>query len=128
MMEEKIVIDKTTYKIMKYLYKHGETLYSTISKKFGEDNATAINSLCQFQYAAHRKEDKSLSYDTSTIYEKSRFGLTPKGNKFVEDRQESKVVTFTPIFLSIVSICVSIISLIISITSRNPEIFVHLLE
>lgn len=87
-----------------------------------------IETLCQSHYAAHRKEDKSLSYDTSAIYEKSRFGLTPKGNKFVEDRQESKVVTFTPIFLSIVSICVSIISLIISITSRNPEIFVHLLE
>lgn len=128
MMEEKIVIDKTTYKIMKYLYKHGETLYSTISKKFGEDNATAINSLCQFHYTAHRKEDKTLSYDTSIIYEKSRFGLTPKGNKFVEDRRETKVITFTPIFVSIVSICVSIISLIISITARTPEIFVHLLK
>ena len=128
MFDEKIVIDKSTYKIMKYLYRHGETLYSVISKKFGEDNAISVCSLCRFHYVAHRKEDKSLTYETSVIYEKSKFGLTPKGNKFVEDRKEAKIVTFTPVFVSIISICVSIISFMISLVSSNQEIFVHLLK
>ena len=115
-MTDNIVIDRNTRKMMSYLYRHGETLYSVMSRKFGEDTATFLCELCRGEYAAHRKEDLTITFDTSIIYEKSRIALTVKGNKYVEDYRQSQVITYTPIFVSVVSLMVSIVGLIISIS------------
>lgn len=120
MME--IVIDNTTYKIMKYLYgKHG-VKFRKIRKKFGDDVSLLVCELLRGKYAAMRNSDGSITLDYSVLSDESDVCLLVPGNKYVEDRKSSAVIQFIPIFLSAVSVVVSIIGLIISFSSIGSEI------
>ncbi len=127
-MAQKIIIDHMTYKIMKYMYGKNGVLFKEIVRKFGEDNACLVFELCRIGYAVHRKPDGSLTQDTSYIYPRSKFALLVPGNKRVESIRESKMIRWTPIFLSGVSVFVSIVALIISLCSMNSEIIVRILN
>lgn len=126
-MENDIVIDNMTYKIMKYLYGKRKVKYGKIRKKFGDD-AYLVLELCRVKYAAIYTSDGSYTQDTSYLPDDYEVSLLVPGNKYVEDRRSSNMIRITPIFLSAVSVLISIIGLIISITSSNTEIFVHLLK
>lgn len=127
-MFNEIIIDKTTYKIMKYLYGKKYVEFPKIEKKFGEENAQLVRELIRGKYAVHIHCDGKLSLDTFDLGYTSKIALIVPGNKYVEDRRASTVIRITPIFVSIVSVIVSIISLVISITLSNSEIVVHLLK
>lgn len=126
MME--IVIDNTTYKIMKYLYGKRGIKYGKIRKKFGNDNSYLIAELCRGRYAAIRDLNGQLTQDASYLPDDCEVCLLVPGNKYVEDRRSSNVIRITPILLSAISVFVSVIGLIISVASSNTEIFVHLLK
>lgn len=128
MMENDIVIDNMTYKIMKYLYGKRKVKYGKIRKKFGDDNAYLVSELCRVKYAAIHNSDGSYTQDTSYLPDDYEVSLLVPGNKYVEDRRSSNMIRITPILLSAVSVLISILGLIISITSSNTEIFVHLLK
>lgn len=127
-MMNTIVIDRTTYKIMKYMYGKRSVTYFKIRKKFGDDAATLVFELCRGNYAAQRLPNKQITCDTSAVYDESEFSLLVPGNKYVEDRRANNVIRITPILVSVVSVIVSVVSLIISLTSSNTELFVHLLD
>lgn len=127
-MMRQIVIDNTTYKIMKYLYGKHDVSFGKIESKFGEDNAQLVHELIRGNYAAHRLPSGELSQDSSNLGYNSKISLLVPGNKYIEDRRSSNMIRITPILVSIVSAIVSVIGLIISIFSSNAEIFVHLLE
>lgn len=128
MNNNEMIIDKTAYRIMKYLYRHGEVKFELISKKFGNDEACAVFNMCRCVLALHRLPDGSLTTDTSFVSSDSAFGLTPAGNKIVEDRRKNNILCVTPIFLSIVSILTSIVALLISVLNSGNELFVHLIK
>ena len=115
-MFNEIIIDKTTYKIMKYLYGKKHVDFSKIEKKFGKENAQLVRELVRGKYAVHIHRDGKLSQDTFDLGCMSKIALIVPGNKYVEDHRTSTVIRITPIFVSIVSVIVSIISLVISIT------------
>ena len=123
-----IIIDKTTYKIMKYLYGKKYVDFSKIEKKFGEENAQLVRELVRGKYAVHIHCDGKFSQDTFDLGCMSKIALIIPGNKYVEDRRMSTVIRITPIFVSIVFVIISIISLYISVTSNNSEVIVHLLK
>ena len=123
-----IIIDNTTYKIMKYLYGKHDVEFNKIEAKFGEDNAQLVHELIRGNYAVHRLPSGELSQDSSSLGYNSKISLLVPGNKYVEDRRASTVIRITPIFVSVVSVIVSIISLIISIASNDSEIVVRLLK
>lgn len=127
-MAQEIIIDKMTYKIMKYLYGKSGVLFSEIQRKFGEDNACLVFLLCDAGYAAHRRPDGSVTQDTFTVFPTSKFALLVPGTKRVESIRESKIIRWTPILLSGISVFVSLIALIISICSMNSEIIVRILN
>ena len=123
-----IIIDNTTYKIMKYLYGKRGRKYGEIRNKFGNDNSYLVSELCRGQYAAIRDCNGRFTQDTSYLPDDYEVCLLVPGNKYVEDRRSSNVIRITPILLSAVSVIVSVIGLIISVASSNTEIFVHLLK
>lgn len=127
-MMNQIVIDNTTYKIMKYLYGKHDVEFNKIEAKFGEENAQLVHELIRGNYAAHRLPSGELSRDSSHLRYNSKISLLVPGNKYVEDRRSSNIIRITPILVSVVSVVVSAIGLIISISSSNAEIFVHLLK
>lgn len=127
-MMNSITIDRTTYRMMKYLYNKRSVSYYKIRKKFGDDAANLVSELCRGNYAAHRLPDHSITQDVSVLYDDSEFSLLVPGNQYVEERRVNNVIRITPILVSIVSAVVSVASLIISLTSANTEIFVHLLK
>lgn len=123
-----IIIDKTTYKIMKYLYRKPGVKLGEIRKKFGDDEVHLVSMLCHANYVVLRKTNGSLTQDTSFLSDDFCAYLLVPGNKYVEDRRTSNAIRITPIFVSVVSVIVSIIGLIISISSSNTELFVHILK
>lgn len=127
-MENNIIIDKTMYKIMKYIYRKQGASFGRITKKFGEDDAMLIVELCRIHYTAIRLPDKKITQSVSYLSDDCVIHLLPPGNKYVEDMRESSVISRTPIFLSVVSVIVSVVALLVSIFSNNNEIFVHLLK
>lgn len=128
MTENDIVIDNTTYKIMKFLYGKRSVEFPKIEEKFGKENANLVFELIRCKYAVHILYDGRMTQETHNIGYRSKISLMVPGNKYVEDRKASTVIRITPIFLSAVSVIVSVIGLIISISSSNAEIFVHLLK
>lgn len=115
-LSNNIVIDKTTYKIMKYLYGKRGVKIEKIRKKFGEDNCLLVCELCRGKYAALRDSKGNYTQDTSYFPDYFDVCLLVLGNKYIEDHKNSTATRITPIFLSAVSVIVSIIGLIISIS------------
>lgn len=114
-MENPCIIDKNTFKVMKYIYRKQEVKLSCISKKFGEDAIIFALYLCPSQYAAYRNEDKTLTFDISHTSSEGSIGLTPLGNKYVEDRCESFVKWLLPLIISSISVAISLMALATSI-------------
>lgn len=109
-----LIIDNETYKIMKFLYGKTEVPYSKLEQKFGEETALLVRPLCTYGYAAMRRPDGTLTQDTSIFSSQCKFGLLVPGNKRVEEIRESKVIRYTPLFLSAVSVIVSIVALLVA--------------
>lgn len=128
MDNNEMIIDKNAYKIMKYLYRHGEVRFDLISKNFGEDNACALFDMCRCVLVLHRLPNGSLTTDTSFVSFDSTFGLTPAGNKIVEERRKNNILCATPILLSIVSVLTSIVALLVSAFNSGNEFFIHLIK
>lgn len=120
-MENAIIIDKTAYKIMKFLYGKKDVEFQIIRNKFGDDDSTIISMLVSANYAAIRLDDGTITQSTSYLGDDAKISLLIPGNKYVEDRKRTSVIQFTPIFVSVVSVIVSIIGLIISLASKYPE-------
>ena len=114
-MEIPFVIDQTTFKAMKFIYRKHEVKLNRIAKKFGEDTLVSILYLCPRQYAAYRDEDERLTFDISNTSYNGSIGLTPLGNTYVEDRRESFVKWFVPLVTSSVSVAISMMALAASI-------------
>lgn len=123
-----IIIDNATYKIMKYLYGKKCVEFCKIENKFGKDNAQLVRELIRGKYATHILKDGTFTQDSSALGHESKVALMVPGNKYVEERRMSTVIRITPIFVSIVSAVVSFLSLVISVSSSNSEIIVHLLK
>lgn len=128
MPDSQIVIDRNMYKIMRYIYKYHVVSFSTLQRRFGEDNAHAILSLVLHGYAILRLPDGALTSDISYLPHGLKIALLPPGNKYCEDRMESDMMRRIPVLLSAVSVIVSIVALIVSLISANNEIFVHILK
>lgn len=130
MTENLFVIDKDTYKIMKYIYRHKETTISRLTRKFKNiDDVDAIAiGLCQSKYAAYRDLDNSLHFEVFSYSDRGSVVLTPLGNKYIQDRRLSFMQWFVPVMCSIISVFVSIIALIISLANANNELFIHLIQ
>ena len=100
---------------MKFIYRKHEVKLGRISKKFGDEALDLALYLCPHQYAAYRDEKKMLTYDISNTSHEGSIGLTPLGNKYVEDRQEAFVKWFVPLVTSSISVAISLMALAASI-------------
>lgn len=110
------VIDQQTFKIMRYIYRKHEVRLELIGRKFGDDGIVSALYLCPAHYAAYRNnETKQLTFDISDTSYKGSIGLTPLGNKYLEDRREAFVKWFVPLVTSSISVAVSLIALATSI-------------
>ncbi|MDO5344414.1 MAG: hypothetical protein Q4E91_01565 [Lachnospiraceae bacterium] len=114
-MEIPFIIDKETYTIMKYIYRHKEVKLCKISNKFGEDAMIAALYLCPQQYAAYRDESKHITFDITHTSANGSIGLTPLGNKYVEDRREAFIKWYVPLVTSSISVAISMMALATSI-------------
>ena len=124
------IIDRETYKIMKYIYRHKEVTISKLMRKFKNfDDVDAIAiALCKSKYAAYRDTDNSLHFDVFSYSDRGSVGLTPLGNKYIQDKRLSFIQWFVPVMCSIISVFVSILALIISLINANNELFIHLIQ
>ena len=114
-METPYVIDKKTFKVMKYIYHKHEVSLGKIAKHLGNDAVSSATYLCPQHYAAYRDENKQLTFDITHTSYKGSIGLTPLGNKYVEDRRESFVKWFVPLITSSISVAISMMALAASI-------------
>ncbi len=117
-METPYIIDANTYKIMKYIYRKHEVKLHRVARKYGEEAATIALYLCPEKYAVYRDENGTLTFDISNTSQYGSIGLTPLGNKYVEDRRESFVKWFVPLVTSSISVAISIIALAASIVFK----------
>lgn len=115
------IIDKTVYKIMKYLYGKRDVEFQKIKEKFGDDNSTLIAMLVSAGYAVIRLPDGTLTQSDFYLGDDVKISLLVSGNKYVEDRRKAFAIQFIPILVSITSVIVSIIGLVISLVSVNPK-------
>ena len=127
-MENPIVIDRSTYKFMRYVYFHSEVRLCKLYKKFDHNDSRdvvvpSIMALCGAKFGAYRRPDGSLTFDYSNISFDGSFGLTPEGNKYVEDHMTS---SFQWMSTTLISFSARILSLISLIASFSNEIFVHI--
>ena len=117
MSDEIVVIDRRTFKLMKYVYRHDHVSLSVLDKRFGKkiDSVSAIISyLCHSHYGAYRSPGKSWTFDTSYMEDRGYFGLTIEGNKYVEDRIFSFLNWYLSTVISILAVLISFIALIMS--------------
>lgn len=114
-METPCIIDQRTFKIMKFIYRKHEVKLGCIEKKFGDEAVDSALYLCPSQYAAYRDEEKRLTFDISHTSHNGSIGLTPLGNKYVEDRREAFVKWFVPLVTSSISVAISMMALAASI-------------
>lgn len=121
-----MVLDKRTFKIMRYIYRKHEASYKELSDKFNDDDLSILSVLCDSLYAMYRPPKGSPTKDTSTLHLDGIFALTPPGNRLVEDRIRTNIQLIAPIIVSIVSLLVSITSLVIAVIFQNNEFIVHL--
>ncbi|MCM1057922.1 MAG: hypothetical protein NC517_09980 [Firmicutes bacterium] len=109
------IIDKNTYNVMKYIYRKHEVKLEDVLKKFGEDGLILAIYLCPQHYAVYRNEEQRLTFDISTTSAEGSIGLTPLGNKYVENRREAFVKWFVPLVTSSISVAISMLALATSI-------------
>ncbi len=109
------IIDYSTFKVMKFIYRKHEIKLKHIAKKFGEDAVVSALYLCPSRYAAYRDENGMLTFDISHTSSEGSIGLTPLGNKYVEDRIETLVKWLFPLITSSISVAISLIALAASI-------------
>lgn len=126
-----MVLDKRTFKIMRYIYRkheasYHEASYKELSDKFNDDDLSILSVLCDSLYAMYRPPKGAPTKDTSTLHLDGIFALTPPGNRLVEDRIRTNIQLIAPIIVSIVSLLVSITSLVIAVIFQNNEFIVHL--
>lgn len=112
------IIDGNTYKVMKYLYRHKEVKLHKLYRKFNQEIVDASMYLCPNYYAAYRDEEERLTFSIANTSANGSIGLTPLGNKYVEDRREAFIKWFVPLVTSTTSVAVSIIALAISIFTK----------
>lgn len=124
-MSDLIIIDKNTYKLMKYVYRHQEVSLASLERKFGDDSSVAVCYLCSMEYGAYRRPDKTLTYDTSVLDSRGFFGLTIPGNQYVESRSLSFTKWIVPTIISVLALIASVAALI---ASMGNEIIVHLVK
>lgn len=124
-MQEPVVIDKGTYKVLKYLYRHKEIALSKIREKYGEDGMIAAMYLCPKQFAAYRDESGHLTFDISVTSTSGSIGLTPLGKKYVEDHVANFTKWIIPTLISVLALITSVAALI---ASMGNEITVHLIK
>lgn len=110
-----IIIDKSSFKIMKYLYKHGEVELGEIEHIFGKDNTTILFYLCHMQHVAHRHQDGHLSFDVSYIDSNDKFVLLPPAKAYVENRHFQFMKWLFPLVISVFSLALSVVSIVISV-------------
>lgn len=122
------VIDKETYKIMKYLYHQKLVSSQKLIKKFGFDGYTTVAWLCSEYYAAYKGEDSQITYSPpGPNGHNGYFGLTPLGKKYIEDSVESKMKWMIPAMISILSLAISFSTLLLTIFGKS-EFWIHLIK
>lgn len=126
-MDNDIIIDKKMFKMMKYLYKKNDAKISVLHKKF-KDDARLLPYLCDYKYALYKKPDGTLTFESSHIHRDGTLGLTPLGNKYVENKRETFLQWFVPILISCLSAVISLLAIAISIFCNSQEIFVHIVK
>lgn len=114
-MDIPIVIDKETYKVMKHIYRNQEVKLGDLNRKFGDDAICSALYLCSCYYAAYRDKEGQLTFNPKFTSSDGSIGLTPLGNKYVEDKQEALVKWIVPILISVAAVSISVLSLAISI-------------
>ena len=120
------VIDKETYKIMRYLYRQKVVSSQKLIKKFGFDGYTTVAWLCSEHYAAYKEGNSPITYSPpGPNGHDGYFGLTPLGKKYIEDSVESQMKWMIPAMISILSLAISFSTLLLTIFGKN-EFWVHL--
>ena len=110
-MSNPVVVDKRTYKVMKYLYRHEGTSLDFIRKKFGIEGFRSSIHLVG-SHLACVSEDNNYSYDyngksATLIY------LTIDGNAYVENRRSGSRRWFITTLISLMALATSIIAIVI---------------
>ena len=108
-MSEPIVIDKYTYKIMKYLYRHEGVSTEVILKKYGSKGFVSVVHLVGSKLACVRY-DEQYSYTINETVPSFYF-LTINGNAYVENRRTSSFRWLLTTFISLIALSVSICAL-----------------
>ena len=121
-----MVLDKRTFKIMRYIYRKHEASYKELCDRFNDGDLSILSVLCDSLYAMYRPPKGAPTKDTSTLHLDGIFALTPPGNRLVEDRIRTNIQLIVPIVVSIVSLLVSITSLVIAVIFQNNEFIVYL--
>ena len=130
-MENPVVIDRSTYKFMRYVYFRSDVSIDKLYNKFDRRRKPrdivlpCIITLCSSQFGAYRRPDHSITFDFSFIEPSGRFGLTPLGNQYVENRMSSSFKWVMTTFISLFAIFISLLSLV---ASFHNDIFVHIVK
>lgn len=111
-MDTPIIIDKQTYKIMRYVYHHHEVKLHKIHKKFGREGIACLSMLVSAKYALCKTPNGSYTFDVSSIDSNGSFGLVSPGNEYVENRRRSFMQWFVPTFISLLALMISVASFI----------------
>lgn len=122
-MDAPIIIDKHTYRIMRYVYRHHEVKLHKIRKKFGRDGIVCLSMLVSAHYALYKDPDGTYTFDTSSIDPNGSFGLVLPGNKYVENRRQSFMQWFVPTFISLLALIISVASLFYSPNDSQTYFF-----
>ena len=122
------VIDKKTYKLVKYVYRRKMVSVQQLLKKgYTFDDITTLAWLCEEKYAAYKPPAKRLTFTVPKPEPDGCFGLTPLGKKYVEDSINTSFKWILPAILSFLSIAISFSTLLLTLFGKS-ELWIHLMK
>lgn len=124
-MSSPIVIDRKTYKVMRYLYFHDDVSIAKIKKKYKTKGFMSLVYLSGSPYIAHSKESGKFTYGVDKDASSGIVSLTIQGRFYVESRIYHFFQWFVPTLISLVALLISALALF---AGFNNELFVHLLK
>lgn len=106
------MIDKFSLKILRYIKKNADITLEQLKSKFGDHVSDTLTSLEKQGFIIN---PTIKVFPTSNGFAKNKankYKISPEGKSHLEERKDTIIRYWIPIFISLISIVISIISLI----------------
>ena len=107
-----IYIDKHTRSVMRFIKRQGGCSVIAVYKKFSGESTQLLKDLTKAGYLVYKNVDGTVRHADSPFNAKAEDSvfLSPKGNKYLEDRFDRLWQWLVPTLISVTALAISILN------------------